>query len=239
MVMRRFYAPIESFIDDRVILGIEETRHLRDVVRLREGETISVFDGAGREYECCVDEIGKRSTSAVIVGPIDPLSPESPLDLTLAAALLKGDKFDLVVQKAVELGVTRLVPLLTTRCEVKAPPESRFERWRRISLEATKQSGRAAIMKVTAAVGLSEVLTDSQSDLVLFSERSGRPLATLPNMNRITAMVGPEGGWDDKELSEAERASVTILTLGERILRAETAAIAVSAILQNRFGDLN
>ena len=236
--MRRFYAPLESFENNRVLLGSEEVRHLRDVLRLREGDMISIFDGSGGEYQCRIDEIGKRSAVVLIQEPIKPLSPESPLDLTLAAAVLKGEKFDLVVQKAVELGVRRLIPLQTMRCDVKTA--NRMERWRRISLEATKQSGRAAIMDVVETAALDDVLARSGSEqIVLFSERNGKSISELSPSKAMTAIVGPEGGWDDQELEAAVLGGVRIITLGGRILRAETAAIAVSAILQHRFGDLN
>jgi 16S rRNA (uracil1498-N3)-methyltransferase len=238
--MRRFYAPPDSFIDNRVVLGTDETRHLRDVLRLGKGDKISVFNGTGGEFQCRVEEIGKRSTIATVENSVEPLAPESPLDLTLAAALLKGDKFDLVVQKAVELGVKRLIPLETVRCDVKTPTTSRMERWRRISLEATKQSGRAAVMQLAETVTVSDLIAASQREnVVLFSERNGVSLTAIPPTSTLIAIVGPEGGWDDSEILSAENAGVKIVTFGGRILRAETAAIACSAILQNRFGDLN
>ena len=238
--MRRFYANTASFTADKVTLGVEETRHLRDVLRLRPGDEISVFDGEGNEFRCRVEVIGKRSTTAIIEAPARPLSPESPLGLTLAAAVLKGDKFDLVVQKAVELGVRRLIPLTTIRCDVKGSAAGRLERWQRISLEATKQCGRAAIMKVSKIAELSDVMARSTTDTILFfSERGGASLSELRTDGRLTVIVGPEGGWDDQELAAAAAANARIITLGGRILRAETAAIAVSAILQNRLGDMN
>jgi 16S rRNA (uracil1498-N3)-methyltransferase len=239
--MRRFYATPESFSNGQVTLGPEETRHLRDVLRLRFGDGISVFDGAGKEYSCRVKEIGKKTSVGVIVEPISPLSPESPLRLTLAAAILKGDKFDLVIQKAVELGVSRLVPLQTIRSEARIKDGSkRLERWRRITLEATKQSGRATLMDVRTPISFEAVLTLSDAgNAALFSERNGVSLSSFAPGDKMTAIVGPEGGWDDSEINAAVSAGIPIITLGGRILRAETAAIAVSAILQNRFGDLN
>lgn len=239
--MRRFYATPDSFSDGQVTLGVEETRHLRDVLRLRSGDSISVFDGAGKEYLCRLAEIRKKTSVGVIEGPISTLSPESQLRLTLAAAILKGDKFDLVIQKAVELGISRLVPLQTIRCEARITNSpKRLERWRRITLEATKQSGRATLMEVLDAKTMDEIFSLSPSDhTILFSERNGGPISVITSADRMTAIVGPEGGWDDSELDAATSAKIPIITLGGRILRAETAAIAVSAILQNRFGDLN
>lgn len=239
--MHRFYAPPENFKDGYVDLGAEETRHMRDVLRLRSGDNVLVFDGSGHEFSCRIEDIGKKAASISVEMEVFPLSPESPLRLTLAAALLKGDKFDLVVQKAVELGVSCLVPLKTDRCEarfVDAP--KRLERWRRIVLEAAKQSGRATLMEMSDPAEFTDLISRSSAEsTVLFSERNGDRMSGIRSSAGMTAVVGPEGGWDDEELDAAAAAGVRIITLGGRILRAETAAIAITAILQNRFGDMN
>src|SRR5436190_7129994 len=116
--MRRFFAPIESFTDEVVTLDAAETRHLRDVLRLHSGDRVAVFNGAGGEFACDILKIEKRSSLLKIVEPVEPASPESSLDLTLAMAMLKHDRFDLVIQKAVELGVNTLVPLDVIRFDV-------------------------------------------------------------------------------------------------------------------------
>ncbi|HEX8737706.1 MAG TPA: RsmE family RNA methyltransferase, partial [Pyrinomonadaceae bacterium] len=150
--MRRFYAPPENFRGDEITLDAEQTKHLRDVLRLREGENTNVFDGEGREFSCAIKEIGKRETRLKIIAEATPRAPESDLDLTLAVALLKGEKFDLVLQKAAELGVTRFVPLQTRRADVKLKDareiEKKLERWRKIIFEAAKQCGRAQLMRI-------------------------------------------------------------------------------------------
>src|SRR5262249_39044327 len=140
--MHRFYAPPEQLQGKKVTLDWDETRHLRDVVRLKTGDSVNVFDGAGREFECCIVEIKKSEATLSILREVPPVSPESPLDLTLAVAMLKGEKFDLVVQKAVELGVKMLIPLRTIRCDIKSKDSiKRRERWQKIALEASKQTG--------------------------------------------------------------------------------------------------
>ena len=238
----RFFALPESFRDERVLLDSGETRHLRDVLRLTEGANVNVFDGCGREFSCTVVEIKKVETELLILSELSASSPESSYELTLAAAMLKGEKFDLVVQKAVELGVTRLIPLRTKRCDVK-PRDAlkRVERWRKIALEASKQTGRAKLMRVDEPFGLDELLSAdiALNEMVLFSEREGEPFASIGSLERTTAIVGPEGGWDDDELKDARSARIKVVTLGGRILKAETAAIALAAVLQHRFGDLN
>ena len=113
MILRRFYAPIENFENNKITLSHEETRHLRDVLRLRIGEEIAVFDGEGKEFLCEIEVIEKKETILKIIEEISPKSSESKLKLILAIALLKGDKFDLVIQKAVELGVSKLIPIIT------------------------------------------------------------------------------------------------------------------------------
>ena len=239
--MRRFYAPVNAFKNGEITLDADETRHLRDVLRLKSGEEVSVFDGTGREFICSINEIGKKDTRLKIIKEIAPASPESPLEITIAATVLNGEKYDLIIQKSVELGVTTLVPLNTIRCDVKAKDAvKRLDRWRRIALEATKQCGRAKLMTIAEPVAFEQFIADSKKEnVVLFSERDGSDFSTISANKKITAFYGPKGGWDDSELELARKNNVNIVTLGGRILRAETAAIAITAILQHRFGDIN
>jgi 16S rRNA (uracil1498-N3)-methyltransferase len=239
--MRRFYAPIESSAGDSVTLDADETRHLRDVLRLRVGEEALVFDGTGREFNCVIREIGKRTSSLTVVEETAPAAPESQLRITLAATILNGEKYDLIIQKAVELGVAALIPLQTVRCDVKLKDAAkRMNRWRRIALEATKQSGRAKLMHITEPTAFDTVIAHAKGEnVVLFSERDGGDFSTITAAKKLTALFGPKGGWDDSELEAARSNGIKIVTLGGRIVRAETAAIAIIAILQHRFGDLN
>lgn len=239
--MHRFYAPIENFASGAVTLDQDETHHLRDVLRLDVGDEVSVFDGIGNEFRCAISEIKKKSSTLNTIEETDSASPESPFEITLAATILNGEKYDLVIQKAVELGVAVFIPLQTLRCDVKLKDAAkRLGRWRRIALEATKQSGRAKIMQITEPVDLKAVISHKKNKhVVLFSERDGGDLATIKPDKKITAIVGPKGGWDDSELEGARSYGLKVITLGGRILRAETAAIAITSILQHRFGDLN
>ncbi len=239
--MRRFFAPTNSFNNDLVTLDADETRHLRDVLRLKPGDEVSVFDGAGKEFACTINEIGKKVTTLSVNTEIEPASPESPLAIAIAATVLNGEKYDLIVQKAVELGVCKLIPLITIRCDVKQKDAARrLERWRRIAMEATKQTGRAKLMEIAEPVTFDKLLGELKGEnAVLFSERDGKDFTTIATGKKITALYGPKGGWDDVELKLAADHDIAIVTLGGRILRAETAAIAITAILQHRFGDLN
>ncbi len=267
MPRRRFYAHPTSFTLDRsrVELAREEAAHLVNVLRLRAGAEVYVFDGEGREYVCTVAEReGGRGAAREVVldvqGEAEPARAESPLDLTLAAALLKGEKFDTVVQKATELGAARIVPVLTERGEVRWPGHGdetesaaavkRVARWERIAVEAAKQSGRARVPPVRVPIHLTTLLSEVAHDLdgveerrVFFTERGGRGLVETVNEwpaspARLTAAVGPEGGWEDEEIEQAAQAGWCAVTLGGRVLRAETAAVVAAALLQHLCGDL-
>lgn len=239
MATRRFYASSGNFRNGTITLNIEETKHLRDVLRLRESEKVQVFDGDGKEFSCEIEKIEKKETLLKIIEEISPTAPESNLDLTLAIALLKGEKFDLIVQKAVELGVAEIVPLNTKRAGVKlAGGEKKLERWRKIVIDAAKQSGRAKLMKIAEPVNFEEFVKTASGERILFAERGGASFSVIETNQQMTAVVGSEGGWEESEIETARKHGFQIITLNGRILRAETAAIAIAAILQHRSGDL-
>ncbi len=258
---RRFFAAPQAFNlkDKTVTLDAEEAHHLRKVLRLKAGDQVFVFDGEGREYLCLVTGDDRdalhhceRTIFLGVEREVLPARGESPLDLTLAVALLKGEKFDLVVQKATELGVARITPVVTKRADVRVRNKDdamrRTERHRRLSLEAAKQSGRARVPFVDEPIDFASLVPmakpDSETKHMLFSERGGHNLKQAFNEEksaprRIVALVGAEGGWEDEEIASARSAGWHIITLGGRTLRAETAAITVTALMQHLSGDLN
>lgn len=253
MTRRRFYAPPDAFGSDlkSLTLPVEEARHLRDVLRLRPGDRVHVFDGAGKEFECSIEESRKDTARLQVLAEVAAARPESPLQLTLAVALLKSDKFDLVVQKATELGVARVVPVVTKFADIRLRDDSgaskRITRWQRIALEASKQSGRALVPEVTHPISFVELVETNDATgrrRLMFSERDGQSLLEMKsipkaNQRRVSALVGSEGGWADEEISLARDNNWGVVTLGGRTLRAETAAIAVTALLQHLYGDLS
>ena len=252
MTRRRFYAPPEalSLGKKSVTLSAEETRHARDVLRLERGEEVYVFDGEGHEYRCAIAQLNRDSVKVDVLEQVEPAHPESLLDLTLGVALLKGEKFDLVVQKATELGATRFIPILTNRADVRIRSDDdakrKLMRWQRIALEATKQCGRARLMKIDAPVAFQELIERAEQEdelRLMFGEREGSSLSQVLEELELTptkviALIGPEGGWTDGEIDEANENGWRIVTLGGRVLRAETAAIVAATLLQHRFGDV-
>lgn len=240
MTRRRFHAPPNAFTQSTVTLAADEARHLRDVLRLKPGDEVYVFDGRGHEFRCAVSNVSRDVAELRIDAEVEPAKPESQLQLNLGVALLKGDKFDLVVQKATELGVTKLSPLITRYADIHLRDASdatkRVTRWQRIALEAAKQSGRAFVPEISLPVAFEKVEVEGTG--VMFSERDGAALESLPESHSITALVGSEGGWADDEIETAKARGFHVITLGGRILRAETAAIAVTVLMQHRFGDL-
>lgn len=245
MQRHRFYALKSQVSDSVVTLDADEAHHLARVLRLSVGDGVFVFDGEGNEWECEVASVGKREAELTILRQLTD-AVESPLRLTLAQALVKGDKFDLIVQKATELGVTRIVPLMTDHSDIKRAEEraeQKLERWRRISLEALKQCGRRRLVELAEPQRFLEFCQPSaETPSLIFSERGGRSLrevaAELGAVNQLTVCVASEGGWSEAELNKAETNNFVAVHLGHRILRTETAAISAVALTQHLFGDI-
>jgi 16S rRNA (uracil1498-N3)-methyltransferase len=229
------------------------------VLRMTPGDEAFVFDGCGREYSCSFRRVENNRAQLEIS---DTLSDgvESPLHLTLAQALTKGERFDFIIQKATELGVSRIAPLVTRYADVRLDDQQktrRVERWRRISLEAMKQCGRRRLVEITSPRTLREfiaaneaspdgspgVASDIEQARLLFSERGGiavtEALAGISKPCPIVALIGPEGGWSDDELDMLNDFGCQAVTLGPRVLRTETAAIVAMTLIQNAMGDLS
>ena len=251
MTRRRFYAPPDENRDSIIALSGDETHHLTHVLRMTPGDQAFVFDGCGREYRCNFSGVNNNRAQLEVVEMLSDVV-ESPVEITLAQALPKGEKFDLIIQKATELGVSRIVPLVTRYADVKLDDQQtarRSERWRRISLEAVKQCGRRKLVEITATRTLREFLgavglaSPARLTLLPFSERGGAAitdaLAEMSNPHAVVAMVGPEGGWSDDELALLNEAGSKVVSLGPRVLRTETAAIVAITLIQHAIGDLS
>jgi 16S rRNA (uracil1498-N3)-methyltransferase len=224
---RRFH--VSSLDSETVKLAAEESHHLLHVLRLCEGAEVSLFDGKGHAARARVHRIAGREVELRILGP-EP-SRESPLSLTLAIAPPKGDRMSFLVEKLTELGVTRVIPLESERGRSRGS----LERCRRIAVESCKQSGRSRAPAVDSPRSLASVLEEPGP--LLAAHPGACPLAIAAS-ERVLALVGPEGGWSPNELSLFASRGVTLFGLGPRILRTETAAIAVATLLQYLAGDL-
>jgi len=238
----RFHVP-EAGPGARVSLPEHAAHHAREVLRLRAGAAVRIFDGAGAEFEAVLDSVTRRGVDARI-GPAVPARPESPLRLVLALSPLKGDRMELVIQKATELGVAEVWPVVTVRTDAAARPAlegSRQERWEKVASGAAEQCGRAVVPRVAPTATLAEML-DRPFDggRVVLVETPGAPLlAALSAPPRAAVLlVGPAGGWDPRETERLGRAGFSPAALGPRILRSETAALAAVVAAQVLWGDL-
>ena len=248
MSRRRFYAQPSMISGSTVDLSPEETHHLVRVLRMKAGDEAFIFDGCGFEYRCRLASLRGDNARLEIIETLGG-EVESPVRITLAQALAKGEKFDFIVQKATELGVSAILPLVTDHADVKLDERGarkRVERWRRVSLEALKQSGRRRLVEISAPLTLEQFFDaggGTPGPTLVFSERGGGPIAGAlggtGRMASVAAVIGPEGGWSDGELELLGARAASIITLGPRVLRAETAAIVAITLLQHALGDLS
>jgi 16S rRNA (uracil1498-N3)-methyltransferase len=243
MSLHRFHVP-QAAPGARVTLPDHTAHHAREVLRLRAGAAVRVFDGTGNEWDAVLDEVSRRSVSAHLLHAAVPRA-ESTLGLVLAMAALKGDRMELVIQKATELGVCELWPVVTSRTDAAARPAlkgSRSERWERVASGAAEQCGRAVVPRVAPTVTLEELLQRSfEGARVALLETPGHaplPSLALDPASPLLLLVGPAGGFEPKEAAALRAAGFLSASLGPRVLRAETAAVAAVAVAQAAWGDL-
>ena len=217
--------------------------HLVRVLRLREGDECVLFNGDGHDYSARIRAIGKRGIEAEVVASTR-LHNESPLAITLLQGIARGEKMDLILQKATELGVNAIMPVQSERSEVKldgARAEKRLAHWRGVVAAACEQCGRARIPQVSPPMSLTDA---AAIDGLPQSRHLLSPLADTgidavePAMAALALAIGPEGGWSPRDLQSLADAGFSGLRLGPRILRTETAGLAAIAALQMRLGDL-
>jgi 16S rRNA (uracil1498-N3)-methyltransferase len=248
--VHRFFAPSLDAGDEAVMLPRDEAEHLTRVLRLGVGDDVAVFDGRGHEWRARVVSVVRRDVRVQLLSRIEPAA-EAVVALTLAQAVLKGEKMDDIVRDAVMLGVAAVQPLVTSRAETTVAALSRgarLDRWRRVALASVKQSQRAVLPDIRRPLTLESFLQDPQAALPLMLVEPGaagadaaEPLTALqglPTPQDATVFVGPEGGWTDKELADARQAGARLVTLGRRTLRADAAPIAAISVLQYIWGDL-
>lgn len=244
--MPRFYIPNPIIRDNLLKIEGPEARHIMKTLRLRPGDWITIFDGADNDYEGVIIE-EKKASVIIDIKNIFPSPKEPSIDITLAQSLLKGEKMDHVIQKAIELGVKEIIPFISSRTipdydETKSL--KRQSRWQKIAIEASKQCGRGLIPKISSIKKYSEMLklTSPLSLNIVLWEREGLSLKEIlkeKRNNKIFFIVGPEGGLSTEEVEQAKLKGFIPIKLGKRILRSETASLCFVSILQYEWGDIS
>ena len=245
--MPRFFVEPNDITSDEngehITIKGDDAVHIAKVLRMKVGEHLTACDTDGFEYETVVQSLG----GVVVLDVISKKTSENepPYEATVYQSLVRGERFDTVLQKATELGAKRIVPVITSRCTVrleKKEYEKKVTRWQRIVHEAAKQCGRASVPTVSCPIAFEEAVKEAaQADLPLFCfEGEGTlPITihteTVPNMRTASVMIGPEGGYSDEEATLAKESGMKMTGLGRRILRTETAAPFVLSCLSYKY----
>ncbi|MEJ2323505.1 MAG: 16S rRNA (uracil(1498)-N(3))-methyltransferase [Nitrospirota bacterium] len=237
--MPRLFLPSEIDPQRNVLIAGEEAHYLLAVLRMKAGEELSLFDPSGRHFRARISWAGREGITAELLEELPPArDPARPV--VLVQGILKSDKMDLVVRKSTELGVSRIVPVVAERSQVRSTRKG--ERWRKVAREAARQSFRTSVPGVDEPQGLAEFFGGAGSlEGFIFWEGGGSSLreARLKHSpNPLVIAIGPEGGFTEAEVSLAGRKGLEVKSLGERILRAETAAVAALAVVQFLLGEL-
>jgi len=244
MRLTRVYVDMPLSEAKRIVLPEAAATHLIRVLRLAEGAACVLFNGDGRDYDARLLSAGKRGAEAEITAARD-VDNESPLRIVLVQGIARGEKMDLILQKATELGVAGIVPVLAERTEVKLDAqrtEKRVAHWRSVIVAACEQSGRARIPDLAIPAALAQAANAQASDALKLTldplgERTSQTLQA-PGSRTVAIAIGPEGGWSPRDRDTLRAAGFEGLRLGPRVLRTETAGLAAIAALQSRFGDL-
>ena len=241
--MPRFFIDYTPTVGGDAVIEGADARHIGGALRMTAGETLALCDGRGTDYACTVVAVDKERVT-LSVDAATPSTSEPTLAVTLYMGLPKGDKMELIIQKAVELGVTAIVPVATARCIVKLDGKDAAKkqaRWQKIAAEAAGQSGRGIIPTVELPVSWKQALARFEKEYTLLCyEGGGQPIGQLvtPDHRAVSLVVGPEGGFDPAEVEAVLQAGGKIATLGPRILRCETAPLAAIAVLMEKSGNM-
>ena len=238
--MPRFYLPTALAPHTTLNLPDNIIRHIH-VLRLNAGDSITLFNGTGNDFDATLQAIGKRHAECHIHAQRQPEN-ESPLAITLVQAISSGERMDFTLQKSVELSVRAIQPIISDRCVVRLSgerAEKRVQRWQDIVIAACEQSGRSIVPTVLPIVSFSDYLRQMPPELhLMMSLRRATTLRDIaPAPQSLRLMIGPEGGWTPAEEQAALAAGVQTITLGKRVLRTETAAMAAMAAMQVLWGD--
>lgn len=246
--MHKFFIPQENINGDTAVIDGEDVKHIYKVLRLEEGDQVGLNDCRGAEYLAEITDVNKKEVTLRIIRRLET-NNESPIDIYLYQGLPKSQKMDLIAQKATELGVKEITPVITERVVVKNElgEYKKLDRWNRIALEACKQSKRTLIPKINQPMEFDEMLKAVERvDLILvpYESQEGKGLKKVCQgidraaVKSAAIVIGPEGGFEPSEIEALERMGAEIITLGPRILRTETAGFVCAALLLYELGDL-
>lgn len=240
MRISRLYTPTALAVGKLIELDEDNAHYVRTVLRLKQAAEIIVFNGDGGEYLATLTEVSRKQV-LLQVRSFAARSAESPLRINLGLGVSRGDRMDFAVQKAVELGVSQITPIMTERCVVQFKGDKqaqRLEHWQKIVQHAAEQSGRTLLPPVQAVTELSVWVTQQQGLCLFLDPYAEQTLAQLtPPTSHVTLLTGPEGGFAEHERALAKAAGFVPVRLGARILRTETASLAALAAVQMLWGD--
>ncbi|OUR65473.1 16S rRNA (uracil(1498)-N(3))-methyltransferase [Methylophaga sp. 42_25_T18] len=241
MRISRFFCPDLNVSDKHFTLPEAAHRHAVQVLRLKKGAAISVFDGQGLEYEATLDSVAKRESTAVLGEKIENRY-ESPLNITLLQGISRGERMDYALQKAVELGVNRVVPVISARCNVQLSngrAEKRLAHWRGVMISACEQSGRSVLPELNAVMPLDAALQNHKAlSCLVLDPLAKNGFSSLEKQQDVALLIGPEGGLSEQEIVMVTEQGYQAVSFGPRILRTETASVAAIAVMQTLWGDL-
>lgn len=243
--MHRFYIDEMMNVGGKAYIKGPEARHIKDVLRLRSGDKVVLFDGSGFEFTGEITAIAKDLISVAIMEARE-VETESPIEIILGQGIPKSDKMDLIVQKSTELGVSKIVPIYTERVVPKSFSPNKLERWRRIAIEACKQSGRVKVPVISEPVKIDEFIRSAEPSCLKLIPWEGEKETSLKKIlpasleyNKVSLIIGPEGGLTELEIELAKRSGFLPVSLGKRILRTETVSLSLLSIIQYMYGDIS
>jgi len=240
--MPRFFVPPEQIHGQKFILEGSEARHAALVLRKKAGDIIDIFDGKDLSYEGRIESVAPDRIEGVIVAQ-EKKRHSTTVELILYQALIKGPKWDWLLEKACEVGVTRVVPLLTARTVIKPAKDETRERWKRIALAAAKQCGRADIMDIAPPTPFSDAIESLPGGLTLipWEKETAKTIKQVVSSSqskptRVSLFIGPEGGWEAREVESAVRQGAVAVRLGPTLLRSETAGLVAATLVLSELG---
>ncbi|MFT6733302.1 MAG: 16S rRNA (uracil1498-N3)-methyltransferase [Polaribacter sp.] len=239
MRSHRFYAPIELIINTSIELPIEAAHHCAQVLRYKIGDHLTIFNGDGFDYEATINRITKKQC-LVDISKQSFVDNESKFKIHLFQSIARGDKMDFIIKKAIELGVNKITPIFTERCNVKLDGkrlDKKLSHWNKTVISACEQSGRAIIPKINNPEQLIETLFDSKVTVYL-EPTAIIKISEQPYSEVINIVIGPEGGFSEKDIKQLKNKGVNGVKMGPRVLRTETAGLAAISILQTLHGDM-